>query len=430
MPKKNIQTFQAVKGMHDILPQDQKYWERIRKVVKNLATEYGFERIDTPIIEDSSLFLNGLGLTSDIVEKQMYTFKTKGGDSLTLRPEGTASIARAYIEHGLSVLPQPLKLYYIGPMFRHEQPQSGRFRQFYQFGFEVIGEKDPVIDAQLIKLMFNIYSELGLKGLTVQINSIGCSVCRPGYRSALKDYYRSRVKKLCSDCRRRFSENPLRLLDCKEEKCQIFKQQAPHIIDHLCQECHNHFKSVLEFLDELELPYSLNPFLVRGLDYYTKTVFEVAPENAQSQAVAIGAGGRYDDFIEALGGKNTPAVGAAGGFERTINLMKYQQIKLPVSVAKVKVFLVQLGELAKKKSLSLYEEFRKAGLAPAEAFSKQSITSQLRIANKLDAQISLILGQKEVLDGNIIMREMKTGVQEIIPLEKILAEVKKRLKKD
>lgn len=428
MPK-TAQTFQAPKGFHDILPQDQKYWERLRKVVKTLAAEYGFKRIDPPIAEDSGLFLKTLGLTSDVVEKQTFTFKTKGGDSLTLRPEGTAGVMRAYIEHGLSVLPQPLKLYYFGPMFRYEQPQAGRYRQFYQFGFEVIGEADPVIDAQLLKVFYGVYSELGIKGLTAQINSIGCKVCRPQYRSLLKDYYRNKVGKLCADCRRRFKENPLRLLDCKDEKCQLFKNQAPHAVDHLCQECHDHFKSVLEFLDELELPYALNPFLVRGLDYYTKTVFEIWSDSAQTQAAALGAGGRFDDFIEVLGGKSTPAVGAAGGAERTINLMKAQEIKVPSAGVRPKVFLIQLGDAAKKKSLVLFEEFRKAGLAPAEAFSKQSIKAQLRIADKMGAQISLILGQKEVMDGNIILREMTSGVQEIIPLEKILSEVKKRLKK-
>ncbi|MDP1629264.1 MAG: histidine--tRNA ligase [bacterium] len=425
---KKTQSFQAPRGTYDILPQEQKYWERIKKIVRELAVFYGFERIDTPIIEDADLFSRGLGLTSEVVEKQMYVFKTRGGDELALRPEGTASVIRAYIEHGLSFLPQPLKLYYFGPMFRHESPQKGRFRQFYQWGFEILGEKDAVADAQLILMSHQIFKELGLSGFNIQINSIGCKKCRLHFRDILKNYYKSLIKRLCSDCKRRFKENPFRLFDCKNENCVGLRKAAPQIIEYLCEECHNHFKQVLEFLDEVNLPYILNPYLFRGLDYYGQTVFEFWLEKEFNPAnFALGGGGRYNYLVEMLGGKPTPAVGGAFGCERVIEVMKFQSVKAPEMRPKIKVFLAQLGILAKQKSLKLMEEFRHTGISVAESFGRDSIKAQLRVADRLRADWVLILGQKEALDGTIILREMSSGAQEIIPQEKIIEMVKKRL---
>jgi histidyl-tRNA synthetase len=421
--------FQSPTGMHDILPESQPYWRRIYDVCENLAHFYQFEKIDTPIVEDSQIFLKGIGLSSDIVEKQMFTFKTKGGDYLTLRPEGTAPVVRAFFEHGMVSLPQPLKLWYFGPFFRYEHPQSGRFRQFWQVGFEVLGEEGAVIDTQIIQIFYNLLKELKLKNLIVEINSIGDSQCRPYYKKLLVNYFKTRESALCSDCRRRLKINPLRILDCKEEKCQQVRANAPQMLDYLCEECKKHFKEVLEFLDEIELPYHLNPYLVRGLDYYTKTVFEIFEESEEGKQVgALGGGGRYDNLAKLLGGKNLPACGGAVGIERVISLMKARKIKQPLP-PQPKIFLAQLGNLAKKRSLKLLEEFRREKILVAESLGRDSLKSQLSRANRFNIRYVLIIGQKEVLEGTIILRDMVSGKQEIVRLDKIVREIKKRLKK-
>jgi len=429
-PKSNPRTkktFQAPRGMRDILPEEQLYWEKVKQVIKNLARAYGFERLDTPILEAADLFIKGTGLATDIVEKEMYNLRTKGGDWLSLRPEFTPAIMRAYLENGLSGWPQPVKLYAIGPIFRYERPQKGRYRQSCQANFEIIGQQDPVLDAQLIQLFFSISKELSLKNLTVQINSIGCSNCRPIYRKKLVSFYRNRKKQLCLNCQKRLRQNPLRLLDCQESKCQRLAQEAPQIIDQLCNDCHNHFKNVLEFLDELALPYILNPYLVRGLDYYTKTVFEIWPEK-EGRQISLAGGGRYDNLIKLLGGKDTPAVGFAMGLDRIVDLLKTRDIKISSKTRPV-VFLVQLGDLAKKKSLKLFEELRRSGLETASSFSRDTIKAQLKTADKLEVRFALILGQKAVLDETIIIRDMVSGVQETVPLTKIIKEIKKRLRR-
>ncbi len=438
MPRKAKKSFQSPKGTYDILPKDQGYWEKFRTVIKNLSLHYGFGRIDFPIFEDADLYISSVGEATDIVEKEMYVFKTKGKDLVALRPEGTAGVARAYIENGMSSLSQPVKLYYMGPMFRYEQPQAGRFRQFYQAGFEIIGDADPVYDAQIINLFIKVCGGLGLKNLNVQINSIGCKQCRGGYRKQLLRYYRSRIKGACSDCKKRVKTNPLRLLDCKNEKCQPIKVNAPAIIDSLCKECHDHFKSVLEFLDELNIPYSLNQFLVRGLDYYTKTVFEVFLEDEHIDGgsekthtrshLALGGGGRYDCLIKTIGGKDTPAVGASIGVDRVVEVMKEQGVRVP-ELQKSQVFLVQVGDLGKKKSMRLLCDLSAAGIYAIEAFGRNSISSQLRMADRAGVKLSLIIGQKEAIDGDVILRDMETGSQEIVPIEKIVKMVKDRLKK-
>jgi histidyl-tRNA synthetase len=438
MARKPKNSFQAPRGTFDILPKDQKYWEKVRDVAKKISLHFGFERIDTPLFENADLYEASVGVSTDILERQMYVFKTRGKDVVALRPEGTAGVARAYVENGMMNMPQPVKLYYIGPMFRHERPQAGRFRQFHQVGFEVLGDMDPIYDAQIINLFVRVCGDLGLKNLNVEINSIGCKVCRPIYRKQLLKYYRTRIKGACTDCKKRIKINPLRLLDCKDEKCQPIKVNAPNLIDNLCKECHDHFRSVLEFLDELEIPYSLNPHLVRGLDYYTKTVFEVFLEDEHLEKhsetthkrskLAIGGGGRFDNLIKIVGGKDTPAVGAALGVERVIDIMKLQNIKI-ADIIKSQVFLVQIGDLGRKKSLKLSNELSKAGIYVSEAFGRNSISSQLRIADKFGTKISLIIGQKEAIDGDIILRDMETGSQEVMPIENIIKTVKERLKK-
>ena len=416
--------FQRPTGMHDILPEDQKYYKRIYDVVSNIADFYGFGKIDTPVVEEMELFSKGIGLATDIVKKEMYSLKTKGGDFLALRPEWTAPVVRAYIENGMQNLPQPLKLWYFGPCYRYERPQSNRYRQFWQFGFEVFGEQSSVIDAQIIQIFYNILQDLKLENLIVEVNSIGDSNCRPYYKKLLANYFRSRESSLCNNCKRRLKENVLRVLDCKGEKCQPIKTEAPQILDHLCDECHKHFKEVLEFLDEIEIPYNLNSYLVRGLDYYTKTVFEIFAEGNN----ALAGGGRYDKLVKLLGGKETPACGAAAGVERIISLMKSQGIKFPKE-SETQIFLAQLGSLAKRKSLKLLGEFRKEKIRVAESLGRDSLKAQLNRADKIKARYTLILGQREALENVIIIRDMSNGKQEIVKLDKVIGEVRKKLKR-
>ena len=421
--------FHRPKGMKDILPDEQNYYERIYDVVSNAADFYGFGKIDTPMLEETDLFSKGVGVATDIVKKEMYNLKTKGGDYLSLRPEGTAPIARAYIENGMSNLPHPIKLWYFGPFFRYENPQSGRYRQFWQFGFEVLGEKGAIIDAQIIQIFYDILKELKLKDLIVDINSIGCNQCRTHYKKILGNYFKKRRSLLCKDCNRRLDENVLRILDCKEEKCQLVREEAPQILDHLCDECRSHFKEVLEFLDEIDIPYTLNPYLVRGLDYYTRTVFEVFSKDKETSKhqIALGGGGRYDNLIKAYGGKDTPAIGMAGGVERIIDLMKQQNISVSKK-NKTRIFLAQLGNLAKRKSLKLLRDFRKAKIRIYESFGRDSLKTQLNRANRLEVEYTLIIGQKEALDNSAIVRNMKTGHQETIKLDKVVKVMKKKIR--
>jgi histidyl-tRNA synthetase len=413
--------------MRDILPQDWFYFNKILQASAEMAEFYGFGRIETPILENLDIFNRGVGINTDIVGKQMYVLKS-GGEFLALRPEYTAGVVRAFIEEGMSFSPKPIKFWYFGPCFRREKPQAGRFREFWQVGFEVLGESYPVIDAQIIQVIFNILKKLKIKNLVLQINSIGDSRCRGRYKGVLTKYLRSCRASLCADCRKRIRTNPFRVLDCKKEKCRKVTSQAPQMLDFLCKECHSHFREVLEFLDELSVPYRLNPYLVRGLDYYTKTVFEIFSEgndkNAEPQALA--GGGRYDGLIKLLGGPETPAAGVAMGVERIAALMKErigQEEKKPM------VFLVQLGSLAKRKSMLLLEEFRRAKLPVAENLARNSFKSQLSRANKLGVKYALILGQKEALEGTIILRDMDKGAQKILKMEKAVETIRKKIKK-
>ena len=416
MPKPK---FQTPKGMHDIFGENWRYFNRIFKVVESFAQFYNFERIETPILEEADLFTKGIGLATDIVQKEMFILKTKGGDYLALRPEGTAPVVRAYIQHGMQSLPQPVKLWYFSRFFRYEHPQAGRFRQFWQFGFEILGEQSPALDAQIILIFYNILKELGLENLIIKINSIGDSFCRPYYKKTLVSYLKHKVYALCPDCKRRLKENPLRVLDCKQEKCKQIVSQAPQILNHLCESCKDHLKSVLEILDELQLPYSLDPYLVRGLDYYTKTVFEIFEESEKGRTIgALAGGGRYDNLAKILGGEEVPAIGGAGGLERVIELMKEKQPK---------IFLAQIGEAAKKKSFKLVEEFRREKIPIYESIGKDSLKAQMKLADKLGVKYVLIFGQQEALDNEILLRDMKTGNQKRLKLKNLIKEIKKIL---
>lgn len=420
--------YQTPTGMRDLLEDDLALFEKVKKACSKMADFYGFEQIEPPILEDAQIFEKGTGLTSDIVEKEMYTLRTKGGARLALRPEYTPGIVRSYIQKGMQALPKPVKLWYFGPVFRHERPQAGRYRQFHQFGFESLGVDSPVIDAGIVRTSYNILKELGFRNLIIEVNSIGDKQCRPYFKKTLVSYLKAHQSSLCAECKRRLKQNPLRVLDCKEEKCQRIKQGAPQLVDHLCKECHNHLKGFLEFLDAQELPYILNPYLVRGLDYYTRTVFEIFEDTERGrQQGALPAGGRYDDLVKQLGGKDTPACGVACGVERVVNLMKKKTSKKQAEKTSP-VFLAQVGELPKKKSLNLLEDFRKANLKIESALYKDSLSSQLKMADKVEAKYTLILGQKEALENKIIVREMKSGKQKEVALDKVVKEMKKRAK--
>ncbi len=422
--------FQTLSGMRDILPKEQVYLKKINKSLENTTNYYSFQRIDVPVVEFAEVFSKGAGETSDIVEKEMYAFKTKGGDLVALRPEFTPGIMRSYIENGMHNLPQPIKVWTSGPCFRHDRPQKGRYRQFLQASLEVLGDKSASIDGQIIQMSYDVLKDLGLKNITIEVNSIGDSECRPYFKKILATYFKSKKSSLCADCQRRLKENPLRILDCKEEKCQQVKAGAPQIIEHLCEACHKHFKDVLEFLDELELPYTLNPYLVRGLDYYTKTVFELSDKSeVGAQYGALASGGRYDGLAKLMGGRDTPSCGVGIGISRIMELMMEKEVKVDVKTEEPKIFLAQLGQMAKRKSLKLFEEFRASKIPVAESFSKDSLRTQLKTADKLGVKWVLIFGQKEALEDFITVRDMVTGAQEEIKLDKVVEEMKNRIKK-
>ncbi len=427
-PLRKKVVFQSPRGMHDILPGDWQILTKFYGKAAEILEFYGFSRIETPIVEERDLFVRTVGEHTDIVEKGMYALRSKGREDLVLRPEITAPVVRSYLEHGMHRLPQPQKLYYFSQVFRYEKPQAGRFRQFWQVGAETLGgESDPIHDAQMIIAFYKLIENLKLGNVVVGINSIGGASDRQNYKKKLVDYYRKHSREICRDCARRIKTNPLRVLDCKVKGCQAVKEDAPIILDHLASVSKTHFKQVLEFLDELSIPYILKPNLVRGLDYYNRTVFEIYVSEEGREDLALVGGGRYDYLAEQLGGRQTAGVGAAMGVERIVELIKekypdYGSIRL-----RKEVYLVHVGALAKKKSVSLLEELRRGGVNVVSNLGKSSLSAQLEATNKAGAPLALILGQKEVFEESIIIRDMKMGTQETVLLDKVVGEIKKRL---
>lgn len=427
----SLKDLQTPKGVHDILPDDHEYYTFIKKVVRHRMRQAGFRRISTPIFEFTDVFTRPIGEHSDIVEKEMYTFEDRKGRSLTLKPEGTAGVVRAYIQHGMHTLPQPVELYYIEPHFRYDRPQKGRYRQFWQFGFEIIGESDPALDAQIIFLAHQINTDLGIASyFTVQLNSIGCMKdnCRPAFITDLQNFYAGKERSLCENCRQRLGDNSLRLLDCKEEDCMILSQLAPKIRDYLCKECGEYHSFLKEFLDELSINYVENHALVRGLDYYAKTVFEFWDAETGAQN-AIGGGGRYDGLVALMGGQPTPGAGYAAGIERIISRMKIEKIRVPKK-DDLQVFVAQLGNEAKKKSLPLITALRNAGVKTVGALGKGSMKAQLKLADKFQVPYTVIMGITEVREGTAIIRDMMKGQQVSVPLDNVIKEIVKRIGKD
>ncbi len=410
--------YQAPRGTLDILPREQGYWSYITQKAVAISELYGYQRIDTPTFEDARLFVRSIGEETDIVEKEMYTLEDRSGDKLTLRPEGTASVCRAYVEHGMHTLPQPVRLYYMAAIFRYERPQAGRYRQHHQFGIEALGDSDPALDAEVIDIAWQFYVNLGLRRLSLYLNSIGCDTCRPAYLDSLRAYYSQHGKSLCPDCRRRLLRNPLRLLDCQKSSCIPLTEQAPRSIDYLCDECAQHFDQLRRYLNLLNLPFVINHRLVRGLDYYTKTVFEIAPEGEMAAQATIGAGGRYDDLIEQLGGRPTPAIGFATGIERLVLNLKKQKVAVPVPPSPA-VFIAYLGQEAKDEALKLASLLRKSGHGVTLTLGDRSLKAQLKQANSTGARHAVIIGEDEVRGGTVLLRDMDKGEQETIPLDKV-----------
>ena len=411
--------YRAPRGTLDILPEDQPYWRHVTERAHAIAALYGYEYIDTPIFEETSLFVRGVGEGTDIVDKEMYSFQDKGGDHLTLRPEFTAGVMRAYLEHGMRTRPQPVKLYSLGPIFRHEKPQAGRYRQFWQFNVEAIGEMDPALDVEVMSVAWHLYEDLGFSGLSFHINSTGDPRCRPRYIEALVAYYRPYLHLLDEDDRRRLARNPLRLLDSQSPAAQPIIEGAPKITDYLCDECTQHFARVRRYLDALGRPYVVNHRLVRGLDYYTKTVFEVYAEGIGAQNAVCG-GGRYDGLIEALGGPPTPGIGFATGIERIILAMKERGIAVP-GLPKPTAFFAPLGEESKVVALRLITELRAAGVRALLGFGDRSLKAQLRAADRAGATYAVILGEDELAAGQATLRHMAQGTQQNIPLAGLVA---------
>ncbi len=425
---RELQPPQLLRGMKDNLPTDQPYWWWLFDVIRRLAATYGFERIETPILEATSLFVRSVGEGTDIVGKEMYTFTDKNGESVTLKPEGTAGVARAYIEHGMLNLPQPVKLWYFTPLFRHDRPQAGRYRQHWQAGFEIYGGGQPILDVQLILLARALYATVGIETV-VQVNSVGDKNDRAQYVKALQGFLKTKKSELTEEQRLTLQKNPLRLLDSKEPALRALLEEAPQIIDFLDQPAHQHFTQVLEYLDDQDIAYALNPRLVRGLDYYNRTVFEFWAAGDDVGQTSLGGGGRYDGLIETLGGRPTPAVGMGLGIDRLILQLKDRQVA-PPPPEPPEIFLAQLGEPARKKVLTLFERLRAEGIRVSECLTKDGIKQQLEVANKLGAHYTLIVGQKEMMDETILIRDMENGIQEVVAFDKIINEVKKRLEKN
>lgn len=429
-PSGGKRRYQLLRGMKDILPQEESYWEFVLESAAQTSRAYGYDRIDVPVVEEEMLFRRTMGEHTDVVQKEMYAFETLGGDKVALRPEFTAGIVRAYIEHGMSNLPKPVKLWTDGALFRYDRPQAGRYRQFHQVDWEMFGSDQPALDAELISLGYHMLSGLGLD-VIVQVNSIGNRESRAEYISAFKEYLKPHRKNLDEDSKMRLQKNPLRILDSKDEATRAILEDAPQIVDFLDDDSRQHFMSVLEYLDEGEVPYRLQPHLVRGLDYYTHTTFEFILKSEQEELnpTALMGGGRYDYLVHEIGGsEETPAVGMAMGIERVILALKEANVPVVQEVVP-DVYLAQIGETARKRALKLFEELRQANMAVMSNISKNKLSDQLSLANKCKAKVTLILGQKEMVDNTIIVRDMNDGAQETILQTKLIATLKKRFNK-
>ncbi len=405
----------AIKGMNDVLPGEVETWQFLEKNAREVFGLYGFSEIRTPIAEKTELFCRSIGETTDIVEKEMYTFSDKSENSLTLRPEGTAPVIRSFIQNRLHNLDPVSKLFYLGPMFRYERPQKGRYRQFHQIGAEVIGVEDAKIDAQVLAMLHQYFIRIGIESVSLQVNSLGCPECRPGYRQELIAYLELRLDNLCADCQRRYQTNPLRVLDCKAAGCQAATLDAPSVLDHLCSPCHDHFAQVKHYLNVLQIPFSVNSRMVRGLDYYVRTTFELITDQLGSQN-AVAAGGRYDGLVESLGGPALPGIGFAIGIERLV-LMKGEK---RISAGMPQLFIAAIGTGAAERAFVLMSKLQVAGVRVEMDYLGKSLKAQMRRANKLKAAFTLILGEDELESGQAQLKNMSDSSQSLVGLETLV----------
>jgi histidyl-tRNA synthetase len=417
----------APRGTYDVLPAQAKNWYRLEEKAVSLFERYGYARIVTPTFEHTELFKRGIGESTDIVQKEMYTFKDKSGRSLTLRPEGTAPVVRAYLEHNLSSHSLPIKLYYLGSMFRYERPQAGRYREFWQVGVEAMGSMDSALDAEVILLLVHYLQDVGLKDLTLFINSMGCLECRPRFISELREKLGDFKELLCPDCKRRIEQNPLRVFDCKKDKCRKALREILPISDYLCSFCSDHFQSVQRFLREVNISFELNPWLVRGFDYYTRTTFEVVSGHLGAQN-ALGGGGRYDELVKEFGGTPTPAIGFAIGLERVL-LALFKEKGQDSQLSKTKVFLAALGDKSRQKAFNLLYRLRIEEISADMDYQNRSLKSQMKLADKHGATFTLLLGSDELERGICGIRDMETGVQEEVSLDECVNWLKINLQK-
>lgn len=412
----------APRGTKDILPDTVGDWNYVEGEIRELCRRFGYSEIRTPIFEHTELFQRGIGEGTDVVDKEMYTFTDRGERSITLRPENTASAVRAYLQNKLYSQSNLVKLFYIGSMFRYDRPQAGRMREFHQFGVEALGEANPAVDAEVILLAMNLLEGLGLKDLELSINSVGCPKCRSKYRTMLQDFFRDKLEDLCEDCRSRFERSPLRILDCKKDSDKPYMADAPKITDCLCEECAEHFAKLKELLTSAGISFTHDPRLVRGLDYYTKTAFEIKypPLGAQS---AVAGGGRYDGLIEEMGGNPTPAVGFATGLERLLLALESQNL-LPEKNRSVDAYVVALGEKAQAEGFKLLNSLRQQGLSAAMDFAGRSMKAQMKQANKMGAKYSVILGEDEISEGVVMLRSMEDSSQAKVPMNQVAEKIK------
>lgn len=405
----------AIKGTKDVLPKEVHKNQYIEATALDIAEKFGYKEIRTPMFEHTELFQRGVGDTTDVVQKEMYTFDDKGGRSITLRPEGTAGAVRSYLENGLCNEALPQKVCYVGPCFRYEKPQAGRLREFHQFGVECFGTASPLADAELISLGKSIFDTLEVKDISLEINSIGCPTCRAEYHKALKEYFSLRKDELCDTCRDRLDRNPMRILDCKSPVCSEIAKDAPVVTDYLCEECDEHFKKVQEYLKAMNIEYTINPKIVRGLDYYTKTVFEFISNSIGAQGTVAG-GGRYDGLVDELGGQKTPSLGFAMGLERLMMLMDAQNAPFPDASAP-DLFVVALGDKATLKAVEIVKDMRAEGFTALMDLNQRSVRAQMKYADKLGAKFNIVIGDNEVENGTAKLKNMSTGEETDIALE-------------
>ncbi len=405
----------APKGTMDVTPENSYKWQYIEQKMREITQQFGVNEIRTPVFEHTELFARGVGDTTDVVEKEMYTFNDKGDRSITLRPEGTAGAVRLFIEHGLFNNPMPIKTYYLTSCYRYEKPQAGRMREFHQFGIEYFGSGAPSADAEIMELALTLYDRLGLKGLTLNINSIGCPKCRSEYNKKLKDYLKSNYDNLCDTCKSRFDRNPMRILDCKSSICKDIVKDAPLLIDHICNECSEHFEQVKKHLEAVGIEYSIDPYIVRGLDYYTKTVFEIIAQNKNSNNTICG-GGRYDGLVEELGGNATPACGFALGMERLLLTMEEQGIQIPNN-SNVKLYIGNIGLDNGIYAHKLAHQLRLGGISVETDHLGKSVKAQLKYANKINAEYTIVLGDDEILSNECKIKKMLDGSETFVQIE-------------